>query len=1496
MTAIYTGFGNVLSLEGVGFKHQGTGEHILFTSKYFDLLVNIVPCYQSSRCINAVAMETSSSVISIHAPYKEGDDSSFWINKEQSLSLRTTINSNDRQFMFERHSSTFYEFSSSGIVLDVRVFGRYLNLVMMVENSSWCSDSKGLWGNCDKNSTNDLTPRNGLPVSVEDVAQNFLDTTFAASWKVESNMPSVFVYNRGSTSEPRIKTGAGYCIHFKGTGITTKSIFTLAASDVTLEIMVKSYGFDGTVLSYSTTSTLAIVVKETIKIFYGSIEFDTLLPIQTHVWNHIALVWTHSYKILQFVLIDNAGKTYVRHFPINTNRNIFEPGGILTLGYWYPSPIPRLNPLPGEFFGEIDELRIWNTKLRVSAIVRFKTNNIDCNSQRLANLWKFDEGEGDLTTDCVSGVSFHFPKHVEGPSWIYSSAPLELNNNFRALEPVAKRLSVEMLCNQLLFGDIYGQQCSVLPFSVKRFYAMGCYELVSESDEMNEQVWSVFTYLDYCRIFLGLNKWSVETFCSQIKRNDLPGWVEVQCNKNCKFGTALKSSKCRCRRGFYGKECSHECPGNYASPCGNQAECDQVSGMCKCPINANGSLDCLTCSAGWNGNECSVAEVDMNGRQSENFPICQGYGGGHFTTFDGNNYNVQTPGEFYLVKRETFVVQVRFSPCMNLTNCIVAIAIRFGSVNLTLRAPYQQGGRPLLYINQLKADYTQNHKIEGNYFLSEKQPNLFSISRGKRTVLQIRVQEKYLSFTLATESAICWNASGLCSSCDNNTANDFVIIIRRKRSIDIENKINVIGNFEKKWVVHFRDSMFVYKQQEKRMISSSGYCLHYNKTAVDTQVIQGSFTNSSDFTIEFFVKVDSLGGTILSYSSDETFGIVNDNNVKIQISSNIYDTNVRLKLGQWYWLTIAFSKLTKIMRVYCLDSSGLMYQRTLLIPHVLFTSSGTLSLGHWQTTGGGVTNVNREPFNGYVDELRIWDIFIEASAVKQSHNRILKYKADGLVALWLFDEGDGTIAHDTISGHHFYLPIEPSARPEWIFSYARHSLPVPSLKIALWKNQSLETEAVKVCRRFILDSLIAACSSKLGLAYTQFYYTACLEDVKFSESMMSAYYSIVGYAVYCQNNLNLPTWPLDQFCNEIPKAFLGNLKGPFCNISCLFGEIDASGNACVCWKGYWGKNCSNTCLGGAITPCYGHGKCNTETGRCKCDHNWMGDDNCTKCSNGWYGNDCSVVTTSGNSSCVGFTGGYFQTFDGARFSFHAAGEFKVIESSSFAMHLRQVPCYNGKFRCIDGLAFSLESSLKLVILASIPESHQPVIWLDKDRLKIHQKVIPIGSKYILEETSRTTSELRSRDYQVIIKMRFIGKRLQFIAQVPEVICRNSVALGGSCDGIHGNDNNGSSKISREKLFQVLPGASLFSAVNSYKDFSTNVSGSEYALMFDRIGVITDIIPEVFIGDYVTVELVYNSFDGNGTLLTYSKEMAFSIVLIKGEFCVRTNAIINHTGI
>lgn len=196
-----------------------------------------------------------------------------------------------------------------------------------------------------------------------------------------------------------------------------------------------------------------------------------------------------------------------------------------------------------------------------------------------------------------------------------------------------------------------------------------------------------------------------------------------------------------------------------------------------------------------------------------------------------------------------------------------------------------------------------------------------------------------------------------------------------------------------------------------------------------------------------------------------------------------------------------------------------------------------------------------------------------------------------------------------------------------------------------------------------------------------------------------------------------------------------------------------------------------------------------------------------------------------------------------------------------------------------------------------PPIDHPIFWLNKKRTQLNGITTSIGeSRFTLVQTSSVTLELRSQIKNIMVKIRIAESGLQYIIIAPKEICNASIALGGSCDSIPRNDRNDSSSPQFEKLFRVLPDQSLFSAAIGFKNFLTIVTGSEFALQFDGVGITTNLIGDLFTRNYVTIQMLYFSFHDNGTLFTYSEGAIFSISLINGEFCLITNDVIDCTGL
>lgn len=117
---------------------------------------------------------------------------------------------------------------------------------------------------------------------------------------------------------------------------------------------------------------------------------------------------------------------------------------------------------------------------------------------------------------------------------------------------------------------------------------------------------------------------------------------------------------------------------------------------------------------------------------------------------------------------------------------------------------------------------------------------------------------------------------------------------------------------------------------------------------------------------------------------------------------------------------------------------------------------------------------------------------------------------------------------------------------------------------------------------------------------------------------------------------------------------------------CVFGKVLNISEVCECDFGFYGVNCLGICFGGKGCVCNNYGICDVVIGKCFCEFNWWGNENCIVCLIGWMGNDCLIVVIwwllSGVLFGVGvvFIGGYFVLLSGISYSLYVIGEYYFI--------------------------------------------------------------------------------------------------------------------------------------------------------------------------------------------------------------------------------------------
>ena len=888
----------------------------------FSVQCRMVSCHSSSACFNAVAFKVRGSVFMIHARFTTDGEPVVLLNGEKVRTLETHIGPPSFGFVIRRFSRLRFSVSSPrGVYIGVRLYDRYLDLQMKIDNQTYCQRSGGLWGNCNGNLLDDLFNRDRVPVTSTNLTQIYISDVFAKSWRVAVE-DSLFTYAYSTYREKRDLGGGGYALSFKNSGAHTREIYSFSSSDITIEFMFQIDSPVGTLLSYTTTETFAVTYSTgTVKLQCVDLLLDTLAGVEVGKWYQLALVWSKQTRLLQFYLLDADGKVTSRNFPITNYGNVFEPGGLLSLGYWNPAPSGLGAPPLGQFSGFLDEVRIWNKRLDPFAISSNFGNNVDCSTPSLASMWKFNEGEGSLAQDCVSGAHIYFHTDIwRGPTWIFSTAPIGrypvVNNLVYGYrwERAFSLQRAEEECDRVMLAAVT-PHCTALTPPSSWFYYMSCVTSVTRSGKLTEAYWSALAAADHCDLVSTPRSWYAQPLCNIVPRVNFPEWTGPQCKQYCGFGLPTENGMCDCMEGFYGQNCTLECTGGYARPCGGYGACNTLTGACACPATADTSLNCSKCEAGWTGKDCLVGTTD---KSNASFPFCQAYGAAHYTTFDGAGYTFGTHGEYHVIKTARFAVQVRQIPCAHAAFCISSVAVRTGTSKVTIRAPHTNSGDALLWLNgSLSQSTAAGLDAELNFNFRKTAPATYTITNNKPThelvSLTVKLWKRYLSFELISSRNLCATSSGLCASCDGDVTNDFSRVPGDTIWRDNMSQAVIIDVLSHQWSVVENQSMFFFNTtsyQELRSVNANGYALRFDGTVAFTENLDATFISGSDVTLQFFVKVNAIGGTILSYATSRTFAIVNDITVKLYLGGMAYDTRRTLQPNVWNQISVVYQRKT----------------------------------------------------------------------------------------------------------------------------------------------------------------------------------------------------------------------------------------------------------------------------------------------------------------------------------------------------------------------------------------------------------------------------------------------------------------------------------------------------------------------------------------------------------------------------------------------------------
>ena len=647
----FSGNGHITTIDGASFRFPEHGIHTFYQMGNINLQILTGACRYFKTCAKEVALKIDSKIVTvstINGGHVEIDG--------QVTSLETVANLGS-SFQMGPLDSSVYKIYKTGFELIVYVQEDYINIRLSI-TTAYCSASEGLVGGCIIKShfcsSNDypcLIRYEGLAsVCASHVISGTSILQYASIWH-KTYTSSIF-NEIATTFNPST-----------GVAINTGWIQTVPweqgflGESTTIETRLKITSLDGkgdggTVLSYSWRSTTAVcIVNGRFLVSLGSYVVPTGIQVRLNQWTQITLVYNSLSGWITFHYI--YGNDITEFTSVYLGIGAFPPRGTLVVGEWQPPIVGGGDIPPGIFIGVIDRVLVWNRPcIPTQIFIHWKTSILQITTG-LAAGWNLEVGNGKISTDIVNNYKLTISE--KGCTWIPTDLPDTRTNtpkidvNIGIPEP-----EINSKCNSLLNSSAISSKCNDLAVS-SSFYIMACIEDISVTGTMDFSMDSTIAFGSMCEVEKDISP-PYQSLCNDFETRTFPVWKGQDCTAKCIFGKfILESSYCQCYSGYWGDKCDQVCPGGASNPCNGHGTCQRDTGKCSCLENWNGDDNCGTCTTGYIGTDCNVAEPEL----PSNAPMgCFARKHGNYGNFTGHRFSYAEPGNYLLTELNNLKVEV----------------------------------------------------------------------------------------------------------------------------------------------------------------------------------------------------------------------------------------------------------------------------------------------------------------------------------------------------------------------------------------------------------------------------------------------------------------------------------------------------------------------------------------------------------------------------------------------------------------------------------------------------------------------------------------------------------------------------------------------------------------------------------------------------------------------------------------------------------------------
>lgn len=416
---------------------------------------------------------------------------------------------------------------------------------------------------------------------------------------------------------------------------------------------------------------------------------------------------------------------------------------------------------------------------------------------------------------------------------------------------------------------------------------------------------------------------------------------------------------------------------------------------------------------------------------------------------------------------------------------------------------------------------------------------------------------------------------------------------------------------------------------------------------------------------------------------------------------------------------------------------GVSTVKVLLISDDVFGSGGTLTLG--QITPDLGVAISMGVYNGYIDEVRIWDRPHNPTIITNNFRKMITDDTSDVAHSWTFNEGIGLTGYDDRQTDHM-VAVDIDSPPTWTKSSLDLSedkdLDAPRLTTEDELSAAALLAAQEMCDNLISDFSLSIVGSSMEVLL-DVYEALCVQELTSTSDDTQAEAVLASAADMYISLTNSSTNPLESLCNVMTSvsSYIG-ASGDSCT-TCVFGDVE--NGTCICFDTHWGEICENICPVGPLGACNTFGVCDSTLGVCNCHpRHYAGSSSvsqfwetylnssrismtsnytCDTCSEDWHGKECQYSKASPKSSSVFFGiiyGSYITNFEGVSYTHVTPGVYSLLDTSSIDVQALFLPCLgDNKCRYMTELAVQ-KDDVKVVIQHALPGENATVKMNDID--------------------------------------------------------------------------------------------------------------------------------------------------------------------------------------